>query len=497
MYKGRQVNKTKPCAQGQTLMNFYGLESFFKVFFLLCLVSIMCQWIFYNGLILDVEGENSTLYRSIDVYTQKEPYSGRGPHQPSDAFEPQEEVILYAYVTYRDDPVPGKIVAFEAHGPVNRFENLSFTKTAVTDDNGIANVSFRMPWPNGYPEEVISGVWNVIGVVDIAGVTVNDTLSFRGGCIVRILKVETLDSNIVSRFIFMKNEVVHFRLTVESIAFTDKIATLVVDVYDNISVFLGQAVLVDEQIAPGVTVVFVQGFLIPQWASLGDAVVYANAYTALPALGGVPWCHGVSTTFEIVKVIVHDVAVVDVKPSVNEAFPCQLIKVSVVVRNEGNIIETFDVSAYYNSDLIGTLTVKNLVPQAEKNLTFKWCTSCLEPGNYTLRAEASVVPGEVDVEDNEFIDGVVEIKLAPLVECELPKWLLAFLFLLAVLFGATLVVILGFLLLWLHKRREKTEPESSPKFLPYKEPKTCGVCGKKFPATYTFCPYCMSFHGKD
>ena len=488
-------------------------KSIARIAILFFLVVMMGQWMFLQGLNLDVKGEpTSTMYRSIDLYTQKEPHSGRGPNQPSDAFAPQEEVILYAYVTYREDPVPGKIVAFEVHGPVNRFENLSFTQTAVTDANGLANVSFRMTWPNGYREESVFGVWNAIAVVDIATVPVNDTLSFLVGCIVRVAKVETVDSNNVSRTSFMKNERMSFRLTVENIAMTDKIATLIIDVYDNLSVSIGQAVLADKQISTGVTVMLVQDLLIPQWTNSGDGVVYANAYTALPALGGLPWCHDVSTTFSIVKIIAHDVAVLDVKPSVNEAFSCQSVSVSVVVRNEGSVSETFDVSAHYDSELIGTFTVRNLTPQTSKNITFEWCTCCLKPENYTLSAEASIVPGEIDVEDNRFVNGVVWIKRweppppTP-VECVLPKWLLASLFLLAVLVGANLVVTVGFILWWLHKRekKEKTEPVKTQTPSPvkpnteqkFKSTKTCNVCGKEFPGTYTFCPYCMSFHDKD
>jgi len=461
-----------------------------------------------HGLNLDVRGEPTpNTYRAIDLYTQKEPYSGRGPNQPSDAFAPQEEVILYAYVTYRDDPVPGKIVAVEVRGPVNRFENLSFTRTAVTDQNGMANVSFRITWPNGHPREAVFGIWNVVAVVDIAGVTVSDTLGFLVGWIVELIKVETVDVNNVSRSSFMRSEHMCFRLTVKNIAMTDKIATLVLDVYDNLSISFGQVVLVDEQLAPGVTVLFIKDLLIPEWASLGGGVVYANAYTALPALGGVPWCPQVSTIFSIVKIIVHDVAVINVVPSVTQAFPCETVNISVVVRNKGDVSETFDVSAYYDSVLIGVSTVENLAPRSEKTLKFRWCTCCVAPGDYTISAEASVVPGEVYVEDNRFVDGVVRIKPLvppPPVEYVLPRWLLAFLFLLAVLVGATLAVLVGFVLWWTRERK-KEEEEKMPTLLPFKPhekrpfkaSKKCSVCGREFPGVYTFCPYCMSFHGKD
>jgi len=474
---------------------------------LFCLVAMMWQWMFLQGLNLDVKAEpTSTMYRSIDLYTQKEPYSGRGLNQPSDAFAPQEEVILYAYVTYREDPVPGKIVAFEVHGPVNRFENLSFTRTGVTDANGIANVSFRITWPDGHHEEEVFGGWNVIAVVDIAEVAVNDTLSFLVGCIVQVVKVETVDVNNVSRTSFMKDEHMYFRLTVKNIAMMDKIATFIVDIYDNLSVSLGHVMLIDEQVAPGVTVMLVRDLLIPQWASLGDGVVYANAYTALPALGGIPWCHDVSTTFSIVKMIVHDVAVVNVKPSATEVFSCQSVNVSVVVRNEGNAGEAFEVYAYYDSNLIGTFMVRSLAPQAEKDIMFRWCTCCLQPGDYTLSAEASVVPGEVDVEDNRFVDGVVRIKPwvppAP-VDFVLPRWLLAFLFLLAVLVGACFVLLIGLALCCTRKRKKeahtavRTPSVKRREENQFKATKTCSVCGREFPGAYTFCPYCMSLHGKD
>jgi len=380
----------------------------------------------------------------------------------------------------------------------------------VTNADGIANVSFRITWPNGYPKEAAFGVWNVGAVVDIAEMTVNDTPSFLVGWIVELIKVETVDVNNVSRTAFMKNEHMRFRLTVKNIAITDNIATLTLDVYDNLSISFGHVVLVDEQLAPGVTVLFIEDLLIPEWASLGDGVVFANAYTALPSLGGVPWCPQVSTKFSIVKMIVHDVAVINVIPSVTETFPCQTVNVSVVVRNEGDVSETFSVSSYYDSALIGTSTVENLSPLTERPLKFSWCTSCVPPSNYTLSAVAGVVPGEVDVEDNRLVDGAVRIKPlvpppAPAVECVLPKWLLAFLFLLAVLVGANLVAIVGFILWWMRERGKEREakpvkPSASVKPVEehqFKATKTCNVCGKEFPAVYTFCPYCMSFHGKD
>jgi len=488
-------------------MSFCKLKSFVKIFFLFCLVIIMLQEMFLYCLSLDVEGETTLLYRSIDLYTQKETYSGRGANQPSDAFAPQNDVVLYAHVTYRDYPVPGKIVAFEVHGPINSVKNLTFTRTALTNVDGVANVSFRIPGLSDYAEEVIFGVWYVIAATEIAEAPINDTLTFKVGWIVEVLNVETVGVDNVSRSVFMRNENMCFRLRVRNIAMVDKIATLVLDVYDCLNISLGQVVLEDEIISPGVTVFFVKDLLIPEWVSLGVGVVYANAYTALPILGGVPWCPHVYTTFSIVKAIVHDIAIISVMPSANEVFPCQRVNISVVVRNEGDVSETFDVGCYYDSVLIGTLAVENLSPRTERALTFSWCTCCVPHGNYIISAEASVVPGEIDVDDNRFVDGVVRVKPwmpPPPVEYVLPRWLLAFLFLLAVLVGACLVLLVALALWWTRERKKEVEmkqltaPAVKPREeAPFKTSKTCSVCGREFPGVYTFCPYCFTFHGKD
>lgn len=487
-------------------MNLSGLKSNAGLFLLFWIVMLMWHGVTLN-LNLKVMGEsNSIEYRAIDLYTQKEPYNGKGPNQPSDAFAPQEEVILYAYVTYRDDPVPGKIVSFEVHGPLN---NVFLTQTATTNADGIATVSFRITWPNGYSKEEIFGVWTVVAVVDIAEVAVRDTLSFMVGWIIELIKVETANVNNILKFAFGKNEQMCFRLTVKNIAMTEKIATLILDVYDNLSIPFGQITLKDKTIMPGITTLFIEDLIIPEWVSLGLGVVYANAYTMLPSLGGVPWCPQVYATFSIVKYM-HDIAVISVVPSTYEAFPCQRIDVSVVVRNNGDSTESFNVHAYYDSTLIDTVAVFNLPPKTDNNLTFIWYTYCVSPGNYTLSAVADTVPGEVNIENNRFVDGIVQIKPLPPTppptpaECVIPKWFLAFLFLIAILIGITLVLIVIFILLWMReKRKEKkdekpiTAPTKSVEIYPLKTSKKCNVCEKEFPAVYTFCPHCMSFHGKD
>ena len=53
-------------------------------------------------------GASSDATRKIDLFTEKMPFNGKGMNQSSDAFQPQELVILYANVTYNEAPVANK-----------------------------------------------------------------------------------------------------------------------------------------------------------------------------------------------------------------------------------------------------------------------------------------------------------------------------------------------------------------------------------------------------
>jgi hypothetical protein len=116
-------------------------------------------------------------------------------------------------------------------------------------------------------------------------------------------------------------------------------------------------------------------------------------------------------TIEILRII-RDVAIVDVYPDVNAAYPGWIVNITVIVKNEGNVSETFDVTAYYNNTSIAIQTVVDLPAGEEVTLTFLWDTSELEPcNNYTISAEASPVPYEFDLTDNYLANGYVKIKI--------------------------------------------------------------------------------------
>jgi PKD repeat protein len=228
----------------------------------------------------------------LDIYTQKpEPYSGRGPHQPSDTFAPQEEVILYGEAHYNCQPIEYKFVTFVVRDPTGK--EIDY-RVNTTDEHGIAVTRFRLA------SNATFGIYSVFASVEILGQVANDTLTFRVGWIIEMLTVETTDLNGSAETIFAKGEQICFRFTAENIAFTSKVTAFTVVTYDAEGVPIGYITLVDWIMPPGTSVFFLMSVQISDWAFTGTAMTYANAYTSLPISGGVPYCPEVSTSLIII-----------------------------------------------------------------------------------------------------------------------------------------------------------------------------------------------------
>jgi hypothetical protein len=95
----------------------------------------------------------------------------------------------------------------------------------------------------------------------------------------------------------------------------------------------------------------------------------------------------------------HDVAVINITVSPTTVFPGQSVNINVTVENQGGYAETFNVTTYYDSIAIETQPV-SLDIGASTILTFVWNTTGVNKGDYTISAEASVVPDETDTTDN-------------------------------------------------------------------------------------------------
>ena len=119
-------------------------------------------------------------------------------------------------------------------------------------------------------------------------------------------------------------------------------------------------------------------------------------------------------TSDQITVLVHDVAVIDVRVSLAEAVVGESVVIYVDVENEGNFTETFYVSANANDIIVENQTVSSLGAGSIRALTLSWDTTGFTAGVYTIKAVASTVQHETDTDDNTMTYGAVTL-LAPLV----------------------------------------------------------------------------------
>jgi hypothetical protein len=98
-------------------------------------------------------------------------------------------------------------------------------------------------------------------------------------------------------------------------------------------------------------------------------------------------------------------AVAASKTVVGQDYPAS---VDIVVKNQGNFTETFNVTLYANTTFVALQTI-TLESGASITIIFTWNTTGFAKGNYTISAVADTVPGETDTADNNFTDGWVMV----------------------------------------------------------------------------------------
>jgi hypothetical protein len=220
----------------------------------------------------------------VDVYTQKQPYSGAGLNQSSDSFAPTEAVFLYANVTYNEYPVQSILVLFQVSGPPNPVQNITFGLPAVSNQDGVAEATFSIPWSPPNPETRVFGFWTVIAQFENA----SDFLVFRVGWIVDIASLSVLDQDPP------RGRWLQANLSLQNIAMTPKNVTLALALFDSINQSIGGMVVRDFTVGEeGEN--FTARFQIPEWAALGTGKLNASVLTP----DGAPYCPGNSTTFFI------------------------------------------------------------------------------------------------------------------------------------------------------------------------------------------------------
>ncbi len=196
---------------------------------------------------------------------------------------------------------------------------------------------------------------------------------------------------------------------------------------------------------PDATNVTISGFAFnPKTIAIlnGDTVVWTNNDSVIhtlwfvyvtdqstyllspPIMPGEEWSHNftATTTFQYysfdrlwitgfitVNPIIHDIAVTQVKATPTAVKAGETVFINVTITNQGNATEMFGVTTYYDTNTIGTQTGISLNAGESDVVPFSWDTSDVVGATYTISAEASQVPGEINVTNNKLIDDTVTV----------------------------------------------------------------------------------------
>jgi len=261
-----------------------------------------------------IDSETHTIHQAskpmgvvIDVYTEK---GGEGlginwdadpPVQwPwstawSDAFAPQEEVTVYAKVTYNDDPVQNKPVAFEVKDETGTGV---VYRTVFTDADGIASFTFRLIWECNKTFTTNYEVWEIWASVSVSEIEKLDVVKFRYGWLVQIEEIDApgqVDKPVKPEN-FVAFEVTLLLKNLIHWPSNNKAVYITVVVYDVCGVPIAVA-KVPDLLVPEDAYYWDPIFtlLVPPWTYRGTGMIYANIFTGAPQDGGVPVCSEVST----------------------------------------------------------------------------------------------------------------------------------------------------------------------------------------------------------
>lgn len=106
----------------------------------------------------------------------------------------------------------------------------------------------------------------------------------------------------------------------------------------------------------------------------------------------------------------HDIALRNITVSDTMVEQGDSLLISVTAENQGDFMETFNVTVYANTTAIGEQEI-SLNAGESSILIFTWNTTDFDIGNYIIKSVADIVPEETDMEDNTFTDGVITISV--------------------------------------------------------------------------------------
>jgi hypothetical protein len=326
---------------------------------------------------------------SIDVYTDR---GGQGLNAPSDTFGPEEEVIIYARVTYNLVPVASKVVNFNVNYP----DGSSYIPNVPvqTDSYGIAFIYFLLE-----PEPVF-GKYSANATVTVGTKTVSDVCDFNVNWLVQVASSVPCDIHGVPESSFDRGEPFYLNVNIQNNRLGPTFVLVSWSVYDCLNTplpgFEGSQVY---YVQPNQTVILLNLGQIPLNAYV-DPVHPATAHTSALNAGGLQASPEVVSPFYILGNN-PNIAVVNLTTSTSDTYVGHSVKITVDMLDKYSSPLDCNVTVYVNGIQIAKLNIVALPPWQETSYTCVWFTSGYSQGYYTISAAAS--PG------NNYTGGMVHL----------------------------------------------------------------------------------------
>jgi parallel beta-helix repeat protein len=154
------------------------------------------------------------------------------------------------------------------------------------------------------------------------------------------------------------------------------------------------------------------------WSNYAGVDLYTGPYqneTGSDNIGDTPYVISVNNEDNYPLMIpypcIHSVAVKDVRPSKTVIGQNFTTRIPVDIANEGHFIENLNMTIYANTTIINTLTNITLASTNSATITFTWNTTGFVKGNYTIMANATIVPNETYTDDNIYTYRIVVVTI--------------------------------------------------------------------------------------
>jgi len=339
---------------------------------------------------------------SVDLFTQKAPFDGKGLNQSSDLFGPQEQVTLYFQVLENNHPLNEILVTYEIDGPLNRPSELKFYQTAQTNSSGMARTTFSLATIN---ETDSFGTWVVSARIEVDGAIYGDSLSFKVDWLVELISVRTLDGNLSEKNFFSNGGFIGFEITLRNNAMTKRAAILRITVFDELHIAANTSRIDNDLIIPPNKKnqyifgnLYIPKFAVPGNATITVAATDENIISLCPQISKGFFITTVNPIFpEFVDAFVYT----ECAPT--KAQPGQEVTITVWVRNEGTmVLKNIQVQTCVDSSPLDARTVAFLDSYQSQKFSITWNTQGLAQKSYNITSQIQTFPNESDLTDNSY-----------------------------------------------------------------------------------------------